>query len=104
MTAAKKEDLRLLVASGIFVGEFEQNQDLVQVVLTHPGRLSFALRNSPVGPRKGRCSSHPGKPILPEQPFERDAHEHPQRPQAAGAWRWRHRVHAQEVRSELRKQ
>ena len=33
MTAAKKEDLRLLVTSGIFIGEFEQNPELVQVSL-----------------------------------------------------------------------
>lgn len=31
MTAAKKEDLRILVAGGTFIGEFEQNQELVQV-------------------------------------------------------------------------
>lgn len=33
MTAAKKEDLRLLITSGIFIGEFEQNPELVQVTL-----------------------------------------------------------------------
>lgn len=30
-TEAKKEDLKILVAGGFFIGEFEQNKDLVQV-------------------------------------------------------------------------
>lgn len=32
MTAAKKDELKLLVANGTFIGEFEQNPELVQVV------------------------------------------------------------------------